>query len=157
MADLAAQRQIPAPGPQSSKSGIIRRCDLPSPTLRLYSPSSVNLFSQSTARLASSSSNKLPCLKAPMYLFQRPFSNLQPTWLWGRGYLEVDFDTVDLFPQDLVRADVLRECPQSRDAELRAADSFNAGESIQGRFQGDPQVSFVFFAVLSVANDFTCG
>ena len=41
-----------------------------------------------------------------MYLFQCPFSNLQPTWLWGQGYLEADFDTVDLFPQDLVSPDV---------------------------------------------------
>ncbi|KIK05867.1 hypothetical protein K443DRAFT_328398 [Laccaria amethystina LaAM-08-1] len=39
----------------------------------------------------------------------------------GQGYLDAEFDTVDLLPQDLVNADVLRECSQSRDAE-RAAD-----------------------------------
>ena len=135
LADLAAQHQIPAHGPQSSKSGIIRRCNLPSPSLHLYSPSSINHFSQSTPRLGSSSLNKLPCLKAPMYLFQRPFSDLQPTWLWGRGYLEADFDAVDSFPRDLVSADVLRKCSQLRDVELRAANSFNGGDSIQGRLQ----------------------
>jgi hypothetical protein len=40
----------------------------------------------------------------------------------GQGYLEAEFDAIDLLPQDLVSADVLREGSQSRDAELRAVD-----------------------------------
>jgi hypothetical protein len=42
--------------------------------------------------------------------------------VFGNGYLEAEFDTVDLIIQELVGADVLRECSQWRDAELRAAD-----------------------------------
>ena len=42
------------------------------------------------------------------YPCSNAFSNVQPTEFRGQGYLEV-FDTVDLLPQDLVSADVLRE------------------------------------------------
>ena len=82
-------------------------------------------ISQSTPRLAGSSSDKQQCQEAPiflLYLFQRPFSNLQPTQFRGQGYLEVEVDTLDLLPQDPVSADVLRERSQPKDAELRAVD-----------------------------------
>ena len=95
----------------------------------------------------------------PLYLFQRPSPNLQPTWLRRRANLEAEFNTIDLFPQDLVGRDILRECSQSRDAELREVDSFDSGEwriypsEASGRSSG----KFVFFSVMSVANnDFTC-
>ncbi|KIK05825.1 hypothetical protein K443DRAFT_327403, partial [Laccaria amethystina LaAM-08-1] len=62
------------------------------------------------------------CQFCLLYLLQRPFSNLQPTQFQGQVYLEAEFDTVDLLPQGLVSADVLREYSQSRDAELGAVD-----------------------------------
>ena len=96
----------------------------------LFSLSSFQPFwrhhvSQSTPGLAGSSSDKQQCQEAPiflLYLFQRLFSNLQPTQFRGQGYLEVAVDTVDLLPQDLVSADILRERSRSRDAELGAID-----------------------------------
>ena len=36
--------------------------------------------------------------------------------------LEAEFDRVDLLPQDLVSAYILRECSESRDVELREVD-----------------------------------
>lgn len=42
-----------------------------------------------------------------------------------------DLDTVDSLPQDLVSADVLRECSQLRDAGLRAVDGFDGGDFIR--------------------------
>ena len=74
--------------------------------------------------------------------------------------MEAEFNTIDLFPQDLVGTDILRECSQSRDAELREVNSFDGGEwriypseASTGRSSG----KFVFFSVMSVANnDFTC-
>ena len=59
--------------------------------------------------------------------------------------MAAEFDTIDLFPQDHVSADVSRECSQSRDAELRVVDWFGGGESIQGRVYGAPQVSLSSF------------
>ena len=96
----------------------------------LFSLSSFQPFwrhhiSQSTPRLAGSSSDKQQCQEAPiflLYLFQRPFSNLQPTQFRGQGYLEVEVDMVELLPQDLVSAGFLRERSHSKDAELRAVD-----------------------------------
>jgi hypothetical protein len=100
MADLAARRQIPA-----------------------------THFSQPTPRLAGSSSNKLQCLKAPILpsiLVPTPVfkstTNLAPETVLLGGCLEAEFDTIDLLPQDLLSADVLREGSQSRDAELKAVD-----------------------------------
>ena len=47
--------------------------------------------------------DKLQCIKAPilppLYLFQRPFPNLQPTCLRRQGYLEAEFDITDLLSQ----------------------------------------------------------
>jgi hypothetical protein len=49
-------------------------------------------------------------------------ARFQPNWLWRQGYLEAEFDTIDLLPQDLFSADVLREGSQSRDEEFRAVN-----------------------------------
>ena len=112
MADLAARRQIPVP--QSSKSEIHMR-------LTVFSFSSLqpfrrHQFSQSTPRLAGSSLNKLQYPKAhfALYFFQRPFSNLLPTWLRRRANLEAESHTIDLIPQDLVSTHVLRKCSIKR-------------------------------------------
>ena len=68
------------------------------------------------------------CLKAPICL--RTCSNAR--FQTNSGYLEADFDTVDLLPQNLVSADVLRESSQSRDSELRAVDRFDGKNLFKG-------------------------
>ena len=74
----------------------------------------------------------------PSVLVQPLFSNLQPTRFRKQGYLEAKFDAVDSPappppPQDLISANLLRECSQSRDAKFRALNRFDDGKSIQGR------------------------
>ena len=81
--------------------------------------------SQSTPRLAASSSDKRQCLKAPILPFV-----LVPTPLFMSATNLVpggkaEFDTVDLLPRALVSTRVLTECSQSRDTELKAVNSFD--------------------------------
>lgn len=57
----------------------------------------------------------------PSVLVATPVFDLRATRFWGQGKL----------PQDLVSADVLRECSQLRDAGLRAVDGFDGGDFIR--------------------------
>ena len=87
---------------------------------------------------------------------QRPFSSLQPTWLWRRGYLEVEFDAIDLFPQDYFSADVLKECLNQETRNLKQSIGSMVVNLSKGGFTGTPG-GFVFLSVMSVADDFTRG
>ena len=85
-------------------------------------------------------SYNLPSVIAPMPVVKSTTNSVPETGLLG--------GRVNLLPQDLVSADVLRECSPSRDAELKAVDR-------QREALGRPSSKFVLFSVMSVANDFT--
>jgi len=142
MADLATQRPVPAPP--------IAELRIPYAT-HFFSFSSLQPFrrhhlSQSMPRLANSSSNKQHSLKAPIFppvLLPMPvFKSATNSVL---GYSEVEFDMVDLIPQDRVTGDVLRECSQSRDRKLERS----IGWRIYPREAlGRPSHAFVFLSVI---------
>ena len=151
MADSAAQRQIPAP--QSSKSAYHKGYAIYPSSLQPFRRQSFLAVNSQTGRFVveQATVSEGANVSVPTPIFKSTAKLALGTGLLGGRVRQGRF-----FPQDLVGADVLRECSQSRDAEVRAADSFDGGESIQGRLQGDPQVSLVFFSVMSVANNFTC-
>jgi hypothetical protein len=131
MPDLAARRQVPAPLGNQNQNTI---CDLPFLVFVLTTlPVSPFLAVNPDWPVHCRTSDGAEGANFPFCTFSNARFQLcnQPDFR-GQGYLEAEFDTVDLLPQDLVNADVLRECSQSRDAE-RAVDGFDGGQSIQGR------------------------
>ena len=119
--DLAARHQVSTS--QSPKSEYYMRPAFS--RFRLFNPSGVTISHSQRPdwpvhRRTSNSVRRRPfCL---LYLFQRPFSNLQPTQFRRQGYLEVEVDTVDLLPQGL--ADVLREQSIHSTLENLSKESF---------------------------------
>ena len=129
--DLATWRQIPAPHGRRNQNTIY---DLPLLVFVLTTLPASPFFAvkPQTVRFIVQQATVSEGANLPSVLVPAPFSNLQPTRLRRQGYLEAEFDKVDLLPQDLVDADVLRECSQLRGVELRALDRIDGGESIQG-------------------------
>ena len=78
----------------------------------------------SADNLSSSSHGRFSCAASSPSTPQSPKSeyHMQPTRFRGRCYLRAEFNTVDLLPQGLVGADLLRERSKPRDTELKTVD-----------------------------------
>ena len=145
----ASSFQVPAPSVAEIKTPYASYLFL----FSSFQPFRRHHFMQSTPRLSPSDTVACSTMNRstlPSVLFPIPvFQICKQLGFQKLGYLEAVFGTVDLLPQDLLSADVVRECSQSRNAEDSTMENLS-----KGSFSETPS-KFVFFSVISVANPFT--